>query len=105
METGRVVPCELLQAALEQVPISVKHLAPLVDYFAELNNAPNAPDIELTAPEGETWESFTKNWLQTCAWVPGAKIRKKLSQLTLDDREPSELSTPSERDTASEPSV
>jgi hypothetical protein len=50
--------------ALEQVPRSVKILAPLVDYYAELNNAPGAPEIELTEPEGATWESFQSQWNQ-----------------------------------------
>lgn len=62
--TGRIVPKEVLEAALEQVPRSVQILAPLVDYYAELNNAPGAPDIELTKPVGETWESFRNRWNQ-----------------------------------------
>jgi len=49
--------------AIEQVPVSVKKLAPLVDYFATLNNPPNAEDIELDKP-GETWEDFQRQWLQ-----------------------------------------
>jgi hypothetical protein len=62
-ETGRVVPMDLLEQALEQVPRSVKLLAPLVDYCAELLNAPNAKDIELVT-EGETWETFYSQWVQ-----------------------------------------
>jgi hypothetical protein len=63
--------------ALEQVPKSVKILAPLVDYYCELNNAPNTPDIELVT-EGETWESFTKQWIQTCAWVPPHRSKSSI---------------------------
>mmetsp|Transcript_22225 Transcript_22225/g.40372 ORF Transcript_22225/g.40372 Transcript_22225/m.40372 type:complete len:98 (+) Transcript_22225:852-1145(+) len=63
--------------ALEQVPKSVKILAPLVDYYCELNNAPNAPDIELVT-EGETWEDFTKQWIQTCAWVPPHRSKSSI---------------------------
>jgi hypothetical protein len=54
---------DLLEQALEQVPRSVKLLAPLVDYCAELLNAPNAQDIELVT-EGETWETFYSQWVQ-----------------------------------------
>ena len=72
--TGRVVPQELLEKTLDQVPKSVKILAPIVDYHAELLNAPGAEDIELVT-EGETWESFENKWLQTLAWVP-KKLRR-----------------------------
>lgn len=77
MITGRVVPRETLIQALEQVPKSVEVLAPLADYYCALNNAPNAPDIELMT-EGETWESFTKQWIQTCAWVPPHRSKSSL---------------------------
>jgi hypothetical protein len=58
-----VVPQKLLAQAIEQVPLSVAELAPLVDYHVEIRNAPNQPDVELVTP-GEAWESFTKTWLQ-----------------------------------------
>jgi hypothetical protein len=74
MTTGRVVPRETLMHALEQVPKSVQVLSPLVDYFCEVHNAPNASDVELTTP-GETWEGFQKQWMQTCAWVPSQAIK------------------------------
>jgi len=74
-KTGRVVPKETLEMALEQVPKSVKILAPLTDYFCELDNSPDADDIEIRT-EGQDWAKFQSNWLQTCAWVPGK--RKKL---------------------------
>ena len=61
MTTGRIVPQELLVAALEQVPKSIEILAPLVDYHVELNNA---TEIELVNPPEETWESFGRNWIQ-----------------------------------------
>ena len=59
--TGRVVPQELLEEALEQVPRSVEKLAPLVDYYAELNNA---DEVELVKPEGSTWDDFRGVWNQ-----------------------------------------
>lgn len=64
-KTGRVVPKETLEMALDQVPRSVKVLAPLADYFAELNNAPNTIDIELLNQD-EDWDDFQCQWLQTC---------------------------------------
>lgn len=77
MTTGRVVPKHTLLEALEQVPKSVKELAPLADYYCELHNAPNTPDIELVT-EGETWESFTEQWIQTCAWVPPKRSKSSI---------------------------
>jgi hypothetical protein len=58
---------------LVQVPKSIKILAPLVDYYAELHNAPGAEDVELVKPEGETWESFQKTWQQSVAYEPKTK--------------------------------
>jgi hypothetical protein len=63
IETGRIVPRKLLLESLEQVPLSVSELAPLVDYHVELLNAPGTSDIELVTP-GENWETFTSNWAQ-----------------------------------------
>lgn len=77
-ETGWVVPTDIIEETLEQVPRSVTALSPLVDYTCELDNAPEKDDIELLT-EGETWESFTSHWLQTCAYVPGGqKHRSKM---------------------------
>jgi len=72
--TGRVVPTEVLIAALEQVPKSIGILEPLVDYCVELNNSLDAEDIELVT-ESETWETFRAQWRQVCAWLP--EDRKK----------------------------
>jgi hypothetical protein len=62
LTTGRVVPVSLIQESLEQVPRSVKVLAPLVDYHAELHNFPDS-DIELVK-KGETWDDFRSHWIQ-----------------------------------------
>ena len=59
--TGRVVPRETLEAALEQVPKSVEMLAPLVDHYAEINNA---DEVELIKPKGSTWKEFKEVWNQ-----------------------------------------
>ena len=76
-ETGWIVPTDIIEETLEQVPRSVAALSPLVDYTCELNNAPGNDDIELLT-EGETWESFTSHWLQTCAYVPGGRKRRSM---------------------------
>jgi hypothetical protein len=62
--TGRVVPRALLEKALAQVPKSVEVLAPLVDYYAEINNPPDSEDVELVKPVGSTWEEFRRQWVQ-----------------------------------------
>ncbi|KAL3776817.1 hypothetical protein ACHAWO_002983 [Cyclotella atomus] len=65
--TGRVVPEQTLDAAMKQVPISVNKLAPLVDYFCEIDNSKDSGELTLKTP-GVTWESFQTNWMQTCPW-------------------------------------
>jgi hypothetical protein len=92
MTTGRLVPRDLLITALEQVPKSVEKLSPLVDYTAELHNAPHADDIQLVAPKGETWDSFKEQWSQTCAWEP-----KRIAQTKLGAGKPLTKTPSSER--------
>ena len=67
--TGRVVPHETIEMSLLQVPISIKKLAPLADFFCELDNAPGANEITIQT-EGVTWDSFRDVWSQTCPWPP-----------------------------------
>lgn len=74
--TGRVIPQETLEMALEEVPKAVKILSPLVDYFCELDNAPGK--IKIVTPN-ITWESFGNQWLQTCAWVPKSRRLRRVS--------------------------
>lgn len=68
LETGRIVPRELIIETIEQVPKSVAELRPLVDYHIELRNDPKTPDIEIVTP-GETWEHFTSQWVQYVLWL------------------------------------
>jgi hypothetical protein len=42
----------------------VNILAPLVDYYAEINNPQDEDDIELIKPEGITWGAFRQQWNQ-----------------------------------------
>ena len=63
LATGRIVPVDVLEAPLEQVPRSVAILAPLVDYYAEIKNDDGVDDVELVKPVG-SWEDFRKTWLQ-----------------------------------------
>jgi len=69
-DTGRVVPLETLEMSLKQVPISVKKLAPMADFFCELDNSPTLGEVTMKT-EGITWESFRDNWAQACPSVPG----------------------------------
>jgi len=62
--TGRIVPSDVLEKAIEQVPKSVKILAPMVDYYAEISNAPDVDDIELVKPDGSNWAKFRQQWMQ-----------------------------------------
>ena len=71
IKTGRVVPETTLDEAIQQVPVSVEKLAPLADYFCEIDNSQDSGEITLKTP-GVTWELFQINWLQTCPW-PQAK--------------------------------
>lgn len=54
----------VLENAIEQVPKSVKILAPMVDYYAEINNAPDVDDIELVKPKNSNWREFRQQWIQ-----------------------------------------
>jgi hypothetical protein len=76
--TGRVVPRELLEKAMEQVPRSVDILSPLVDYHAEINNPADADDVELVKPKDSSWEEFKRQWAQTVAYAEnGHMVLKK----------------------------
>jgi predicted kinase len=58
--TGRVVPRETLEHALEQVPKSIALLRPECDYFAEIHNAHS---LQLRTG---TWNDFQQAWSQNC---------------------------------------
>ena len=75
MTTGFIVPVEDLELAYDQVPKSVEILTPMADYVCKLVNPGTDSDIEISQ-EGETWESFRSNWIQTCAWRPGKQRNK-----------------------------
>ena len=60
--------------AIKQVPISVAKLKNDVDSYYKFNNI-DGSNVELVT-EKCTWESFTKEWVQECAWIPSKKIEK-----------------------------
>ena len=62
--TGRVVPRELLELSIEQVPKSVAMLRSLVDFAVDLHNA-GTDDVEIVTP-GVDWKIFRIQWTQTC---------------------------------------
>lgn len=61
--TGRVVPRDLLESSIEQVPKSVALLRPMVDFSVDINNS-GTEDVELVTP-GVDWEIFQNQWVQT----------------------------------------
>jgi hypothetical protein len=64
--TGRVVPRDLLESVMLEVPKSIEILSQQVDVTIELRNPPDAPDVEL-ATEGINWDSFEQIWRrQSC---------------------------------------
>ena len=63
-DTGRVIPVETLEMSLKQVPISVKELAPVVDFFCEIDNSTSGEVTIRTG--GITWDSFQEMWAQQC---------------------------------------
>jgi len=82
-----VVPREILEMALEQVPKSVEILCEQVDYYCQLKNAPDVDKIEITT-EDITWEDFEQTWKQTCAWIPKAKRGTKTLRVKSTDMGP-----------------
>ena len=62
--TGRVVPQELLERTMEEVPKSVARLEPLVDFFVEISNSDEG-DVTLVT-DNMTWKTFKSRWAQTC---------------------------------------
>ena len=63
--TGRVVPRDLLEQVMEEVPQSLKILSKQVDFAVELLNAPHTDDVEIVT-QGVTWDSFQRVWRQSC---------------------------------------
>lgn len=63
--TGRVVPRDLLERTMLEVPKSIQILSKLVDFSVELNNPPDSNTVEI-ATQGITWESFQNTWKQSC---------------------------------------
>lgn len=56
--TGRVVPLDMLQEAMEQVPLSIERLRNQVDHFFQVHNGHDI--IELSTPD--TWQDFMQAW-------------------------------------------
>jgi len=75
--TGRIVPRITLQESIDKVPKSVQILAPLVDFFAELHNAPNAPNVQLVSKH-MTWQSFRNVWSSNSTTSSGWNIQSRL---------------------------
>ena len=59
--TGRVIPEELLQRVMEQVPASVQILRKQVDLFVEVFNGKGTTP-QLVSPDDMPWEQFARLW-------------------------------------------
>jgi hypothetical protein len=61
-ETGRVVPVDLLERVIAEVPDSFRQLRPRADFAVEICNAEDdADDVELVDP-GMDWDKFREHW-------------------------------------------
>ena len=58
-----MVPRDLLERNMLEVPESIKVLSPLVDFAVELRNLDDSSDIEIVTPS-VTWDSFERVWKQ-----------------------------------------
>lgn len=59
LKTGRIVPHHIIDAALDQVPVSVEKLRELTDYTATIVNNPD----QLLLKSGDTcWAAFKARW-------------------------------------------
>jgi len=63
--TGRVVPQELLERTMSQVPKSVHILQDSVEFAVEIENSGDSKDVEITT-EGLDWDAFKSRWVQSC---------------------------------------
>lgn len=63
--TGRVVPRDLLERTMSQVPKSISALEKTVDFVAELHNL-ETDEVELVT-ENLDWSRFRNTWIQTCS--------------------------------------
>jgi len=77
--TGRTVPEETIDCALNILPRSLELVSPLADYYCTILN--DGDDLKILT-EGEDWETFEDNFHQTCAWQPRvrAKLRSALNR-------------------------
>ncbi|GFH56011.1 hypothetical protein CTEN210_12487 [Chaetoceros tenuissimus] len=78
--TKRVVPRHRLEETLAKVPQSVRKLAPLVDFHAELHNGVDSDDIELVSSE-LNWTMFRQIWDQKSIYI----TQKSLDLITLSN--------------------
>jgi len=61
--TGRTVPPDVIDRALDEVPAAVRALAPLVDFSARIaNEADDERALVFEDPPGATLESFARVW-------------------------------------------
>ena len=65
----------MIDEALEEIPQSISTVVPVVDYYCTISN-----DKEIRiVTEGEDWDSFRTNFMQTWAWQPGQRALMKIA--------------------------
>ena len=63
--TGRVVPEELLERTMSQVPKSIRLLQDSVEFAVEIENSGDSRDVEIKT-DGLDWDGFKSRWVQSC---------------------------------------
>jgi predicted kinase len=75
-DTGRKLDETIIQdLALQHIPASIKIVKPEVDHCFVIRN-----DDRLELEGGGDWGEFTSTFVQTCAWIPGIKLRREVSE-------------------------
>lgn len=88
--TGRVIPEEVIDFALELLPESLHLVSPLADYYCDISN--NDENDLAIITDGEDWKTFRANFQQTSTWQPRAVTKQQLRRDTTvsDDEEKKE---------------
>jgi predicted kinase len=82
VETGRQIPIERVHMLLDRIPKSVEIVKGDVDFFCTISNE----DELKIVTEGQDWDTFRRNFIQTCAYVPGFG-KGRLGKLAVTEEE------------------
>lgn len=62
------------EAEIRDVSVAVEAIEQFTDYYCKLFNS-SGKDIHIET-EGETWDTFSKKWIQTCNWCKSCYVRE-----------------------------